>query len=67
MRDKVRTMKEEYIRSHLTKLHTYAIKRGSLYGAWIIIPPFGCCGTQIYASRKPDRERFIQGILNCED
>ena len=63
----VRSKKEEYIRKHLSKLHTYCIKRGVLYGAWIIIHPFGQCGTQIYSKRKPDRERFIQGILNCED
>lgn len=52
MLDKVRKIKEEYIRSHLTKLNTYAIKRGTLYGAWIVIPPFGLCGTQIYANRS---------------
>lgn len=63
----VRPKKEKYIRSHLSHLHTYYIKRGTLYGAWIIIPPYGYCGTQIYAKKKPDRERFIQGILNCED
>lgn len=63
----VRPKKEEYIRTHLSELHTYCIKRGTLYGAWIIIPEFGQCGTQIYAKRKPDRERFVQGILNCED
>lgn len=63
----VRPKKEEYIRIHLSKLHTYCIKRETLYGAWIIIPQIGQCGTQIYANKKPDRERFIQGILNCED
>lgn len=63
----VHSKKEEYIKTHLSKLHTYCIKRGTLYGAWIIIPPFGLCGTQIYAKKKPDRETFIQGILNCED
>lgn len=63
----VKPEKKKYIRSHLSHLHTYCIKRGTLYGAWIIIPPYGYCGTQIYAKKKPDRERFIQGILNCED
>lgn len=63
----VKLEKEKYIRSHLSHLHTYCIKRGTLYGAWIIIPPYGYCGTQIYAKKKPDREIFIQGILNCED
>lgn len=63
----VRPEKEEYIRSHLSKLSTFCIKRGVLYGASIIIPGYGLCGTQIYAKKKPDRERFIQGILNCED
>ena len=67
MYQKVRKMKEEYIRSHLSKLNTYCIKRGTLYGATIFMPVFGLCGTQIYARRKPDRERFIHGILNCED
>ena len=63
----VRPKKEEYIRTHLSKLHTYCIKRGTLYGAWIIIPHIGQCGTQIYADKKPDIETFIQAILNCED
>ena len=67
MSDSIRKSKEEYIRSHLSKLKTYCIKRGTLYGASIVIHPFGLCGTQIYADRKPDRERFIQGILNYED
>lgn len=63
----VKLEKEKCIKSHLSHLHTYCIKRGTLYGAWIIIPPYGYCGTQIYAKKKPDRGRFIQGILNCED
>lgn len=67
MLEKIRQAKEQYIRGHISKLHTFCIKRGTLYGAWIIIPVFGLCGTQIYANRKPDRERFIQGILNYED
>ena len=65
--EEIRQEKEQYIRSHIKDLKTYYIKRGTLYGAWILHPIYGQCGTQIYASKMPTKERFIQGILNYED